>query len=85
MAQFEEDEMSARTISSPKPRVNFCAISSPNFTPELSSIEQKFKNLMKLVQDLSAMLNKPGINALDARHNPLVTTDIASFVNKKTY
>jgi len=49
VAQFEEDEMSARTISSTKPRVNFCTISSPNFTTELSSTEQKFKNLMKLV------------------------------------
>ena len=82
MAQLEEDEMSARTISSPKPRVNFCTISSSNFTPVLSSIEQKFKNLMKLAQDLSAMLKKTGIDALDACHNPLVTTDIASFVNK---
>ena len=52
--------MSAQTISSPKPRVNFCAISSPKFIPVLSSNEQKFENLMKLVQDLSAMLKKPG-------------------------
>ena len=37
---------------------------------------------MKLAQDLSAMLKKTGIDALDACHNPLVTTDIASFVNK---
>ena len=71
-----------------KPKVNFDSNSSPKFTPVLSSIEvehkfteveHKLENLMKLVQDYFAMLNKPEIwfDTLDAHHKPLVSTEVA--------